>query len=112
LGGFAIAIEKNSNRSKDFGTFQFNEKYWCEDQWGYLLNQKVQNDCGVPCSNFKDTDLKDDFACIGKVFLELKNYSQPQLGIRGFNPWKGWEDHWVCYCTQQTHPKVMTNMLK
>ena len=19
---------------------------------------------------------------------------------------------WVCYCTQQTHPKVMTNMLK
>jgi hypothetical protein len=93
---FGVVGEKNWDRSKDFGTFQFNEKYWCKGEWGYLPGQWRRNECGVPCSQFRDTDLKDDLACIEKVFSESKNYSQPQLGIRGFNPWKGWEDHCKC----------------
>ena len=65
---FRIVGEKNLDLSKDFGTFQLSEKYWCEDQWGnptspnYLpWHQWQKNECGVPCSKFLDTNLNDDF---------------------------------------------------
>jgi hypothetical protein len=67
---FCIVGGKNTDGSKYFGTFQFNKKYWCKGPGHWRKDV-----CGVPCSNFQDTNLNDDL----DFFFE---WSNQELGIQ------------------------------
>lgn len=63
--------------SKDYGLFQINSKWWCDD--GETLNS--HNGCGISCSDLLDDDITDDVACAIRVVHD------PQ----GMNAWYGWK---------------------
>ncbi|KAM6041226.1 lysozyme C [Theristicus caerulescens] len=65
--------------SRDYGIFQINSKYWCED--GKTRGSK--NACRISCSKFQDDNIEDDIRCAKKIAQEAK----------GLTPWYGWKNH-------------------
>ncbi|XP_052763260.1 lysozyme c-1-like [Mya arenaria] len=49
--------------STDYGLFQINSLWNCDPKDG----RRTRNGCGHPCSDFQNTDLSDDVACINKL---------------------------------------------
>ncbi|KAH0628911.1 hypothetical protein JD844_010546 [Phrynosoma platyrhinos] len=72
------AINNNGN-SRDYGIFQINSKYWCDD--GKTAGAK--NACHIKCSKFLDDNIEDDIKCAKKIAQEAK----------GLTPWVGWKKH-------------------
>ncbi|XP_042310045.1 lysozyme C-like [Sceloporus undulatus] len=72
------AINNNGN-SRDYGLFQINSKYWCDD--GKTAGAK--NACHIKCNKFLDDNLDDDMTCALKIAHEAK----------GLTPWVGWKKH-------------------
>ncbi|XP_030032386.1 mucin-5AC [Manduca sexta] len=54
----------NNPHSGDHGIFQISELYWCG-------NGKA---CGVPCSSFRDGDIRDDFRCALRIREEHNRF--------------------------------------
>ncbi|KAM3848168.1 lysozyme C, milk isozyme-like [Vipera latastei] len=52
----------NDNGSRDYGIFQINSRYWCNNNQG-----RTANGCNKPCSAFTDDDITDDIACAKRV---------------------------------------------
>ncbi|XP_046385445.1 lysozyme-like [Ischnura elegans] len=71
----------NSNGSYDYGIFQINSRYWCGDG----------KDCGIPCSDLIDDDIRDDAVCALKIYRR-----------QGFNAWHGWTKR----CKNATKPNL------
>ncbi|XP_013922289.1 PREDICTED: lysozyme C, milk isozyme-like [Thamnophis sirtalis] len=69
---------KNKNRSVDYGIFQINSHYWCNDNRGHS-----HNTCNKPCSDFLNDDIIDDIACAKRVVSDPK----------GMNAWEGWKNN-------------------
>lgn len=69
----------NNGPSRDYGIFQINSKYWCED--GKTSGSK--NACRISCSKFQDDNIEDDIQCAKKIAQEAN----------GLTPWYGWRDN-------------------
>uniref|UniRef100_A0A8B9FIM0 lysozyme n=1 Tax=Amazona collaria TaxID=241587 RepID=A0A8B9FIM0_9PSIT len=69
----------NNGPSRDYGIFQINSKYWCED--GKTSGSK--NACHISCSKFQDDNIEDDIQCAKKIAREAN----------GLTPWYGWRDN-------------------
>ncbi|XP_058025629.1 lysozyme C-2-like [Ahaetulla prasina] len=66
----------NDNGSRDYGLFQINSRYWCNDNQG-----RTANGCNKPCSDFIDDDITDDITCVKRVVRDPN----------GMNAWYGWK---------------------
>ncbi|XP_072900862.1 lysozyme C-1-like isoform X2 [Hemitrygon akajei] len=64
--------------STDYGLFQINSKWWCDD--GNTLHS--YNGCGIQCTDLLDDDITDDVQCAKQVV------SDPQ----GMRAWYGWRN--------------------
>ncbi|XP_059621308.1 lysozyme c-1-like [Phlebotomus argentipes] len=63
----------NTNGSFDYGLFQINENYWCDDGG-------LSNDCNIDCKDLLDDNLSDDLQCVKKIYAR-----------HGFSAWNGWK---------------------
>ncbi|NXW91233.1 LYSC protein, partial [Alopecoenas beccarii] len=59
--------------SRDYGIFQINSKYWCDD--GKTRGSK--NVCHISCSKLRDDNIGDDIQCAKKIAREAN----------GLTPW-------------------------
>ncbi|XP_032066806.1 lysozyme C, milk isozyme-like [Thamnophis elegans] len=66
----------NRNGSRDYGIFQINSRYWCNNNQGHSHNM-----CNKPCSDFLNDDIIDDIACAKRVVSDHN----------GMNAWEGWK---------------------
>uniref|UniRef100_UPI00358FE205 lysozyme C-like n=1 Tax=Myxine glutinosa TaxID=7769 RepID=UPI00358FE205 len=65
---------KNSQTSIDYGIFQINNRYWCEDgKGGY-------NGCNVQCSDLLNSNIMASIRC-AKIVMQKQ----------GLNAWYGWQ---------------------
>nr|XP_056711999.1 lysozyme C, milk isozyme-like [Euleptes europaea] len=68
----------NTDRSRDYGIFQINSKYWCTDG-----KNPSSNGCKKPCSSFTNDNIEDDIVCAKRIVRD------PQK----MNAWVGWVKH-------------------
>ncbi|CAG0887982.1 unnamed protein product [Darwinula stevensoni] len=61
----------NKNKSKDFGIFQINNKYWC--------SPPATGGCKIPCQSLLNDDISDDAKCAKTIYKSS-----------GFKAWYGW----------------------
>nr|AFM89614.1 lysozyme variant [Callorhinchus milii] len=77
------AINENRRQgrvvSTDYGLFQINSRYWCDDG----RTPGTSNTCRINCSAFLNDDITDDIRCVKGVV------SDPN----GMAAWYGWRDH-------------------
>uniref|UniRef100_A0A182C5U3 Lysozyme n=1 Tax=Phalotris mertensi TaxID=1260334 RepID=A0A182C5U3_9SAUR len=69
---------QNSDGSQDYGIFQINSRYWCNNTQG-----RTANGCNKLCSDFTNDDITDDIACVKRVVRDPN----------GMNAWYGWRDN-------------------
>uniref|UniRef100_A0A8C8SMJ8 lysozyme n=1 Tax=Pelusios castaneus TaxID=367368 RepID=A0A8C8SMJ8_9SAUR len=71
------AINRNKNRSTDYGLFQINSKYWCFDG----RTPGARNACGIHCNSKKSGGGRDPHP------------TWPHHPIQPLStlPWKGWQ---------------------
>uniref|UniRef100_A0A8C2N5X8 lysozyme n=1 Tax=Cricetulus griseus TaxID=10029 RepID=A0A8C2N5X8_CRIGR len=67
------------DQSTDYGIFQINSRYWCNDG----KTPRAVNACGIPCSVLLQDDITQAMECAKRVVRD------PQ-GIRA---WVAWRDH-------------------
>ncbi|KFO24754.1 lysozyme C [Fukomys damarensis] len=67
------------DKSTDYGIFQINSRYWCNDG----KTPRAVNGCGIPCSALLQDDITQAVTCAKRVVTD------PQ-GIRA---WEGWRNH-------------------
>uniref|UniRef100_A0A670J5A8 Lysozyme C, milk isozyme-like n=1 Tax=Podarcis muralis TaxID=64176 RepID=A0A670J5A8_PODMU len=68
----------NTDGSQDYGVFQINSRYWCDNQQG-----ETANGCRISCSAFTNDDITDDIECAKTVVRD------PQ----GMDAWVAWKNH-------------------
>ncbi|XP_042868764.1 lysozyme C-like [Penaeus japonicus] len=61
------AINRNRNRSVDYGIFQINNKYWCDSSYG-------KNACGIPCSDLMSDDISAALRCAEAVRRDTEGF--------------------------------------
>ncbi|XP_062906293.1 lysozyme C-like [Mobula hypostoma] len=74
---FIVNTNKGRIVSRDYGLFQINSKWWCEDGQTSISH----NTCGIQCSDLLDDDIRDDVVCAKQVVRD------PQ----GMSAWRGWD---------------------
>ncbi|KAL8164155.1 UNVERIFIED_CONTAM: hypothetical protein K2H54_046892 [Gekko kuhli] len=52
----------NSDKSRDYGIFQINSRWWCSNGQG-----TTANGCNKPCSSFTDDNIHDDIQCVKRI---------------------------------------------
>ncbi|XP_062059237.1 lysozyme C-like [Lepus europaeus] len=67
------------DQSTDYGIFQINSRYWCDDG----KTPGAVNACHIPCSDLLKNDITQAVACAKRVV------SDPQ-GVRA---WMAWRSH-------------------
>ncbi|XP_069476445.1 lysozyme C-3-like [Ambystoma mexicanum] len=78
LAAYASKYDTSLHRlSTDFGVFQINSEYWCDDYT--TIGRK--NLCGIPCSTLLDDCLCDDMKCVARILQEPE-------GFESWDPWK------------------------
>uniref|UniRef100_F7BW92 lysozyme n=2 Tax=Ornithorhynchus anatinus TaxID=9258 RepID=F7BW92_ORNAN len=73
------AINHNRDGSTDYGIYQINSRYWCQD--GKTPGSK--NICKIACSKLLDNNITDDLKCAKIIATEAK----------GLTPWVAWKNH-------------------
>ncbi|XP_070597203.1 lysozyme C-1-like [Erythrolamprus reginae] len=68
----------NTDGSRDYGIFQINSRYWCNNNQG-----PTANGCNKPCSDFTNDDITDDIECAKRIVRD------PQ----GMDAWVAWRNH-------------------
>ncbi|XP_056404710.1 lysozyme C-1-like [Hyla sarda] len=77
LAWYASNYDTKFNRSPtEYGAFQINSKYWCDD--GKTPGRK--NLCGMPCRDLLDENLADDLKCVTRIVQDPK-------GLDAWEPW-------------------------
>ncbi|XP_076775303.1 lysozyme C-2-like [Arvicanthis niloticus] len=64
-------------KSTDYGIFQINSRYWCNDG----KTPRAVNACGIPCSALLQDDITQAIQCVKRVVRD------PQ-GVRAWVAWK------------------------
>ncbi|XP_032068107.1 lysozyme C, milk isozyme-like [Thamnophis elegans] len=70
--------EPNWDGSRNYGIFQINSRWWCNNYQGHTANH-----CKKSCSAFTNDDITDDIACAKRIVRE------PQ----GMDAWFAWKNH-------------------
>nr|QCZ35164.1 lysozyme [Penaeus penicillatus] len=60
-------VNRNHNRSTDYGIFQINNKYWCGSDYG-------KNVCGIPCSDLMSDDITAALRCAETVRRDTERF--------------------------------------
>ncbi|XP_015684541.1 lysozyme C, milk isozyme [Protobothrops mucrosquamatus] len=68
----------NTDGSLDYGIFQINSRYWCNNNQG-----PTANGCNKPCSDFLKDDITDDIVCAKRIVQD------PQK----MDAWTAWVKH-------------------
>ncbi|XP_060109189.1 lysozyme C-like [Heteronotia binoei] len=74
--GYQTDAVHDNGSSRDYGIFQINSQYWCDDG----RTPGTENACRISCSKFLDDNIKDDMRCAKKIALEAG----------GLTPWEAW----------------------
>nr|ACD76641.1 c-type lysozyme [Penaeus stylirostris] len=61
------AMNRNRNRSTDYGIFQINNKYWCGSDYG-------KNVCKIPCSDLMSDDITEALRCAETVRRDTERF--------------------------------------
>ncbi|KAJ8249488.1 hypothetical protein GJAV_G00235990 [Gymnothorax javanicus] len=69
------ATHSNTDGSTDYGIFQINSRWWCDD------GGRTANGCNIKCSSLLTDDISDSITCAKRVVRDPN-------GIRA---WYGWE---------------------
>ncbi|KAM3844093.1 lysozyme C, milk isozyme-like [Vipera latastei] len=69
---------RNSDGSRDYGIFQINSRWWCNNYQG-----RTANGCNKPCSAFTNDDIADDIVCAKRIVRD------PQR----MNAWVAWKKY-------------------
>uniref|UniRef100_A0A8C6X561 Glycosyl hydrolases family 22 (GH22) domain-containing protein n=1 Tax=Naja naja TaxID=35670 RepID=A0A8C6X561_NAJNA len=69
---------RNWDGSRDYGIFQINSRWWCNNYQG-----RTANGCKKPCSAFTNDDITDDIICAKRIVRD------PQR----MNAWVAWRNH-------------------
>lgn len=85
-------IHTNKNRSKDWGIFQINDRYWCKPTDG----RQSANSCNISCDDLITDDITKAVQCARTIKKQR----------RGFTPWVAW----VANC--QTSKPVLDECFK
>ncbi|XP_050783968.1 lysozyme C, milk isozyme-like [Gopherus flavomarginatus] len=72
------AVGANADGSSDYGIFQINSGWWCQD-----AQIPSENLCHVRCQDLLNPDIKDDINCVKRVVQD------PQ----GMEAWDDWKEH-------------------
>ncbi|XP_053576946.1 lysozyme C-1-like [Bombina bombina] len=56
-------VVNNNGPSRDYGIFQINSRWWCNDG----KTPKTANGCKKSCSSFLNNDITDDIECAKRV---------------------------------------------
>jgi len=70
------SVYENVDGSIDYGLFQINDNYWCDEEIGYGA------ECNIACKKFLDSDIADDSVCARMIWQ-----------IHGFDVWYGWHNY-------------------
>eukprot|EP00075_Anas_platyrhynchos_P001103 XP_005014665.1 lysozyme C-like [Anas platyrhynchos] len=70
---------RDEGKSRDYGIFQINSKYWCDDG----KTHGTSNTCRINCSKFLDDNIEDDIRC-AKIIAKEAN---------GLSRWVAWKKH-------------------
>ncbi|KAI6072825.1 Lysozyme C-like protein [Aix galericulata] len=70
---------RDEGKSRDYGIFQINSKYWCDDG----KTPGTSNTCRINCSKFLDDNIEDDIRCAKIIAKEA----------RGLKRWVAWKKH-------------------
>ncbi|XP_067408420.1 lysozyme C, milk isozyme-like [Emydura macquarii macquarii] len=70
------AVGANADGSSDYGIFQINSGWWCQDD-----RTPSENLCHVHCQDLLNPDIKDDINCAKRVV-------QDPLGMEAWDDWK------------------------
>ncbi|XP_071376788.1 lysozyme C II-like [Centroberyx affinis] len=73
------AIHHNSDGSTDYGIFQINSRYWCED----YRTPGGKNVCGILCSELLTGDVSIAIRCAKRVVQDPN----------GIGAWVAWRNH-------------------
>ncbi|KAL2100246.1 hypothetical protein ACEWY4_004640 [Coilia grayii] len=73
------AINHNTDRSTDYGIFQINSKWWCND--GQTPGAK--NACNINCAALMTDDIQAAITCAKRVVRDPNRLSA----------WVGWRNH-------------------
>ncbi|XP_070791152.1 lysozyme C, milk isozyme-like [Pituophis catenifer annectens] len=68
----------NTDGSRDYGIFQINSRWWCNNNQG-----PTANGCHKPCSAFLNDDITDDIICAKRIVRD------PQK----MDAWVAWRNH-------------------
>ncbi|XP_078265859.1 lysozyme C-like [Rhinoraja longicauda] len=75
-----LAVNQNKQHGKvwstDYGIFQINSKWWCDDQ----KTTGGKNICGISCDDLLNDDVGDDCNCAKIIVTQSK----------GMSAWVGW----------------------
>uniref|UniRef100_UPI0037E71CF5 lysozyme C-like n=1 Tax=Semicossyphus pulcher TaxID=241346 RepID=UPI0037E71CF5 len=74
------ATNLNSDRSTDYGIFQINSRYWCDDG---RTPAPTYNGCGISCNELLSDDVSTAINCAKRVVRD------PQ----GISAWVAWRIH-------------------
>ncbi|XP_036025289.1 lysozyme C-2-like [Onychomys torridus] len=69
----------HGDQSTDYGIFQINSRYWCNDD----KTPNAVNACGIPCSALLQDDITQAMQCAKRVVRD------PQ----GIGAWVAWRNH-------------------
>ncbi|XP_015258891.1 PREDICTED: lysozyme C [Cyprinodon variegatus] len=72
------AVNHNRDRSTDYGIFQINSRWWCDDSQIHTANG-----CRIKCSQLLSDDVRTAISCAKRVVMD------PQ----GIAAWVGWRLH-------------------
>ncbi|MBN3300803.1 LYSC protein, partial [Amia calva] len=65
------AINHNRDQSTDYGIFQINSRYWCEDH----KTPRSKNACGIECSQLLTDNIGVDITCAKRVVRDPNGMS-------------------------------------
>ncbi|XP_058023932.1 uncharacterized protein LOC131190612 [Ahaetulla prasina] len=68
----------NSDGSRDYGIFQINSRWWCNNYQG-----RTANGCNKPCNAFTNDDITDDIVCAKRIVRDPNR----------MNAWVAWRNH-------------------
>ncbi|XP_075061202.1 lysozyme C-1-like [Mixophyes fleayi] len=69
----------NNGPSRDYGIFQINSKWWCNDG----KTSGAKNACGISCQSLLNDNINDDIECAKRVVRDPN----------GISAWVAWRNH-------------------
>ncbi|XP_068130521.1 lysozyme C-1-like isoform X3 [Hyperolius riggenbachi] len=76
---YNTAAVNNNGPSRDYGIFQINSKWWCNDG----KTRGAVNACHISCQSLLNDNIYDDIECAKRVVRD------PQ----GISAWVAWRNH-------------------